>query len=409
MTKNFTGILYKLLLFLCPLFILCGCGNTPEKPSAVSGSSLLFLQKILSAPAFAVSAQETFRNILSADLPVPEKASSGSYYSSMKDRPFIPPEISEQQFLCELSMFPGTLALRLLPTEDYPGYHMEVMRGEERLGSLSGYIPDEVSDKVFRGISDMGCYDVNYDNNTDIIFIEVWGDTSIAVVYLGDMSESFSFATFSHDIALSPGNGLPAEFEMTAANVYLFLTKGKDNGSFESYQEAYLALVNILRLYMPDSVTYDLIQLDDDGIPELVLVNGFNIYIYTYKDGTLYQAMDGWGYGAGGNPGIEYCPGKNGIRAYYSEQAGAIHGAVYYEMNRDHEVTQYGSIKVYAFIDTNHNDYPDEDEEFEGDGPMFANGREIFTEKELEQFEKGDYEYISGRLTYKELLAELGD
>ena len=252
--------------------------------------------------------------------------------------PFIPPEISEQQFLCELSMFPGTLALRLLPTEDYPGYHMEVMRGEERLGSLLGYIPDEVSDKVFRGISDMGCYDVNYDNNTDIIFIEVWGDTSIAVVYLGDMSESFSFATFSHDIALSPGNGLPAEFEMTAANVYLFLTKGKDNGSFESYQEAYLALVNILRLYMPDSVTYDLIQLDDDGIPELVLVNGFNIYIYTYKDGTLYQAMDGWGYGAGGNPGIEYCPGKNGIRAYYSEQAGAIHGAVYYEMNRDHEV-----------------------------------------------------------------------
>ena len=230
MTKKFTGILYKLLLFLCPLFILCGCGNTPDKPSAVSGSSLLFLQKILSAPAFAVSAQETFRNILSADLPVPEKASSGSYYSSMKDRPFIPPEISEQQFLCELSMFPGTLALRLLPTEDYPGYHMEVMRGEERLGSLSGYIPDEVSDKVFRGISDMGCYDVNYDNNTDIIFIEVWGDTSIAVVYLGDMSESFGFATFSHDIALSPGNGLPAEFEMTAANVYLFLTKGKDNG-----------------------------------------------------------------------------------------------------------------------------------------------------------------------------------
>lgn len=118
--------------------------------------------------------------------------------------------------------------------------------------------------------------------------------------------------------------------------------------------------------------------------------------------------MDGWGYGAGGNPGIEYCPGKNGLRAYYSEHAGAIHGAGYYEMNRAHEITLYGNIEVYAFIDTNHNGYPDEDEEYEGDGPMFANGREIFTEKELEQFEKGDYEYISGRLTYEELLAELG-
>ncbi len=78
---------------------------------------------------------------------------------------------------------------------------------------------------------------------------------------------------------------------------------------FQTWQEAYAQLVTRLTAEMEEGgseeeLTFDLIYLNDDDVPELVAgVTDYSVSLYTFADGQVYTLADNWGYGAFGNHG----------------------------------------------------------------------------------------------------------
>lgn len=159
-----------------------------------------------------------------------------------------------------------------------------------------------------------------------------------------------------------------------------------------------------------EGLTYDLIYLDEDEIPELVVGHtGYWVSVYTYSGGTLYTVMDDWGYGAMGNHGYEYVPKKNVVRNYNGDLAGAIMKEFYGKINENHELESYyeEGLSMWMFKDTNHNYQMDEDEWHEGE-MYYYYGEDELTEDEYEAFQiSGAYQYLEGTKTVSEMRAQL--
>ena len=105
------------------------------------------------------------------------------------------------------------------------------------------------------------------------------------------------------------------------------------------YLSAYSELIDQLEKEYEWKLAYDLIYLDEDGIPELIVDDlGFWLSIYTYADGEIYTPMDQWSYGFLGILGYEYLPRQNVIREYDQDQAGAILNVYFARLNEAYEL-----------------------------------------------------------------------
>ena len=165
----------------------------------------------------------------------------------------------------------------------------------------------------------------------------------------------------------------------------------------------------LLELEGEENLTCNLIQVDDDGIPELAAgVDGYYTDLYTYHGGTVYMLMDHWAYGAMGNAGYEYAPGKNSLRNYNSDYAGAIVYTTYMEISDRHTLDVTVQIETFNFDDVNENGVPDEDEmgSMGRYGISYIDGREASAE-ECAALDAGGYEPIPGDMSLQELRAEL--
>ena len=142
------------------------------------------------------------------------------------------------------------------------------------------------------------------------MLIETYGNTSFAVVYYGfDSKENYEqYFIPQEQLSENISNQVTP---LTIPEIRKYLSDGKKNGEFSSYQEAYDVISRLCNLEGSEEKTYHLIYFDNDDIPELVAgVNGFYISLYTYKDGKAYTLMDRWVYGVMGNAGYEYSPRK---------------------------------------------------------------------------------------------------
>lgn len=182
----------------------------------------------------------------------------------------------------------------------------------------------------------------------------------------------------------------------------------------EPWREAYMETAAQCEQEFPPQegggMKYDLIDFDGDEIPELAAgMDGYFVSLYTYRDGEVCTLMDCWGYGAMGNYGYEYCPGKNSLRNYNSDYAGLVMNTTYMAIGTEGTLEVTASVVTRNFNDVNGNGEPDLPEEYEfvENGLSFADGVAISAE-ELTSFDAGEYEYITGRWSYDELLAELG-
>ena len=149
--------------------------------------------------------------------------------------------------------------------------------------------------------------------------------------------------------------------------------------------------------------------VDGSGVPELAAVrNGYYVSLYTWDAGNTYTLMDHWGYGAMGNAGYEYCPGKNSLRNYNTDYAGAILYTTYMKVGSQHTIDTVAEIVTYNFDNINGNGKPDEEEE----GSMgfystsYINGTEA-TGEECAALNAGEYEFIQGVMSGEELRAKL--
>ena len=308
--------------------------------------------------------------------------------------------ITEQTFEVELSEYDGKVWFVPYAPSGEGDFHMQIIQDGEVLEDISGYVPEKLEGQDFGSLDAVAFFDVNYDNNTDIVLIETYGDTSFVAVYYGDVdiySDDYVWVDFDCEQQLSAGLTNSVE-QLTIPVIRDFLGNGKKNGEFADYREAYLAVAKLREMEGNEEIKYkyNLIYFDDDDIPELVEDDpGYYVSLYTYHDGKIYTLMDRWGYGAGGNHGYDYCPRKSSVRNYDADYAGLILHTTYWTLGDGYKLDRVVSIEFLNFIDANENGRPDGDEEeTAGYGDkIYIDGVEITPEKEM-SYSMGEYEWL---------------
>ncbi len=156
-------------------------------------------------------------------------------------------------------------------------------------------------------------------------------------------------------------------------------------------------------------MTYSLVYLNDDEIPELVVGNtGYWVSVYTWYYGKTVAIIEGWSYGAFGIGGYYYLP-REGV-VYFSDAdfAGYIRSYYYLQMNEKLELTNCNdkSLSIWMFRDEDEDYYIDEGEEVEN--PIFYYGDTEISEEEFQTHcIEGDYEMLMGEKCAREILDEM--
>lgn len=319
--------------------------------------------------------------------------------------------IAGQTFEVELSEYEGKVwFVPYRPSESGQDFHMQIVQNGRILADINSYVPERLAGRQFESLDAVSFYDINYDSYTDIVLIVTYGGTSFAAVYDGFSREGEDYEQyfFSQD---QLSEALSAQVQpLTISGIRDFVSGGKRNGSFAGWQEAYAAVGRLRELEKTAEVGYDLIYFDEDEIPELAAgVRGYEVSLYTYDNGTVYTLMDGWPYGAMGNAGYEYSPGKNSLRNYNSDQAGAVLYTTYMAVGKNHVLDRIVEIETYNFDDSNGNGILDEEESgsFGMYGVSYINGAEA-TNEECASYDAGGYEYIDPDMSWEQLREKLG-
>lgn len=323
--------------------------------------------------------------------------------------------ITDQIFEFELTANGERVSFVPCKSQSSGDFYMKIVGEGGVLSKRSGYVPDALQGKTFASLDAAAFFDVNFDGVTDIVLVETYGNTTFAAVYFGDLflAEMCDlYYTAQRDLSERLTESLDV---VTIPKIRELLSGGKKNGEFSGYQEAYEAVVRLRELENPGpteysaGTQYDLIDFDGDDIPELVAGNnGYHMSLYTYSQGSVYALMNDWAYGAMGNAGYEYSPGKNSLRNYNADYAGLINYLTYMTIGQQHSLEQVVQIVIYNFDDVNENGVPDEEEEesYGNYGTLKIDGEEV-TEEECDVYDMGEYKYIEGKMSADELLAEL--
>lgn len=167
------------------------------------------------------------------------------------------------------------------------------------------------------------------------------------------------------------------------------------------YREAYSDKIRELTA-MDDTFQFALIDLIGNDVPELVADHsGYDVSVFTWVDEAVITVMDQWSYGAMGNMGYEYLPGRNVIRNYNMESAGAIIYEVYMMVDDNYEVVNIFSedLSIRHIRDTNANGIIDEEDEYSDEPVYYCNETEISEEEYVSWQITGDYERIAGDMS----------
>lgn len=315
--------------------------------------------------------------------------------------------IAEQTFEVELSEYDGKVyVVPFTATLDESRFHIKIIQNGEVLKTVRAYVPEELKGEAFAGLDAISFFDVNFDDCTDIVTIQKYGDTSLVTVEYGFAKNADEYER-NFNTAYDLSDWLTTSLENpTIPEIRSLVTQGNRNGEFTGYQEAYETRIHLCELENNSAMTYDLIYFDEDNVPELVAGRpGYGVSLYTYHDGRLYTLMDNWAYGAAGNAGYEYAPKKNNLRNYNADFAGLILYTTYMSMNEKFEMETIAQIETFNFDDANGNGMPDEEEEGSvGDYSVsYLNGVEV-TSDEWTVYDMGDYDYIHGSMSYEEIL-----
>lgn len=172
---------------------------------------------------------------------------------------------------------------------------------------------------------------------------------------------------------------------------------------------AYADKVRELAQETPE-LTYDLIYVNEDDIPELVAdMTGYFVSLFTYADGQLHTVMDTWGYGAMGNAGYEYVPYGNVIYIRNADYAGLIDRRYYVKIGQSGEPEDYydQALVIQLVDDLNDDPFPPGEDDFL-DEPLYFYGDTPITSEEYDAYLiPGDYHLIRGTMSQDKALAAL--
>ena len=158
--------------------------------------------------------------------------------------------------------------------------------------------------------------------------------------------------------------------------------------------------IDIIEDVGTDDYVYNLIYVNDDEIPELVIAEAwYHMSLYTYADGQVYTLIDKEPYGVGGNTGYSYAPKQNLLRHDFSESAGARYYTTLYTINAQHEFVKYKE-EAYCVELT--------DGQVVYDSPKYMYGSQEISQTEFNSYMVDiEYESMLGEYSKDDMIAEL--
>lgn len=254
----------------------------------------------------------------------------------------------------------------------------------------------------------------------DAAFIEYAGETKLALYQ--NVTGKWVLKDFSFILDVSRWENLEGRYEFSITELALGKLEGKSIDDFlEEYsyvlfskETEYIPMyINVIKTcleeYEDNELSYNLIYLDEDEVPELALgMEGYWVSLYTYQDGAVYELMDQWPYGAGGNHGYEYIPHENVIRNYNTDYAGLVLYESYYMMDENYELND-GFWLMQSYEDEEGNVLMEEsDEDYDANNWHFYYEEQEISAEEYDSYcIDGEYEVIDTTMSAPELIKEL--
>ena len=193
-------------------------------------------------------------------------------------------------------------------------------------------------------------------------------------------------------------------------------TDKNENVSTNSYAEEYIKIIDEVAAEYPDSnLTCDLIYFNNDDIPDLVIgVSGYWVSLYVYENGTVYNPIDNWAYGAMGNTGYDYLEKKGAIFNYNSDYAGGIVTTSIAKYNSKHDFDYLAHRDKGADIDSTDSMYEEIQKDLKETAGYYYNDKKISEQefnnkvKELSvSTDVRDYKTLDGSKTTEEVKNQL--
>lgn len=284
---------------------------------------------------------------------------------------------------------------------------------------ISRFLPSFSNDEQrynLKKVDAVGFFDFNADGMDDVAIV---GDTDhgkhlfLEAASTGEYSFT-SFADFGEEEAKAIGA------DLTINGMKAALLGDNKDGKYTGYKDAYAQIVKVFSYsnynFRDDPNAFDLIYVDNDDIPELVVDNhGYWVSLYGFKDGHAYNIMDSWGYGAMGNYGYSYSPKNNVFYNWNTDYAGAIGYTTLFSINDEGKVvTTYWSMLI-NFNDIDGNEEPSEEElesadEYSGSIKYYSSDKDMSEEeikKEMDKYESCHFEELIGTKDYNSIMEQL--
>jgi len=179
------------------------------------------------------------------------------------------------------------------------------------------------------------------------------------------------------------------------------------------YEQAYISIIDHFRdNYVengssmdPAMITYNLVWINDDDVPELV-VNTRYLHIYTYDKGVVYTLANGWVSGAAGNHGYWYLPRKNLIYNHNSDYAGALAHESYFSIDDNYELKLDDTLRHLQHYPPNEEPTGD-NIDFQGPVYYFINDEEVSKEEYYSGRDMKNLTSLHSGYTYEEIMEYL--
>ena len=166
---------------------------------------------------------------------------------------------------------------------------------------------------------------------------------------------------------------------------------GTNNGQTlnQLVSQKYMEIINQYEIEHKESssgeIKYNLVKITDDNVPELVVNDQFwySLNLYTIDEGTVYQLMDDWYYGAG-DTRYMYAPRKGLVLMYSShgDESFGEESGDFYRIENNNKLEW-----IYRLVTTRTTD--DEDQVYQ----YFINDNEVSKEQYDEAEKSVDYDF----------------
>lgn len=285
-----------------------------------------------------------------------------------------------------------------------------------------GKFMTSINTSIFRSVD----YNTSLNKVTAVSFFDFNADGVKDILIIGesDMGENIRLEeSVPNEYYYETCYGIDEKIEeelasnITVSSVKEMLLGDNSDCKFENYKDAYAHIAGLYNM-SGDNYVYGLIDADGDDVPELVIDGqGYNVSLYSFENGIIHCLMYKWAYGAGGNYGYMYAPGKGLYSNHNNDYAGAVQYDSYMTSHDGKEISTDFYVESLFFKDTDGDRTPSEEElsateEMEVFEARYRNctGIEMSEDEiksQIAEYDSYHYEELTGDMSYDELISSL--